>query len=199
MYDGEGGSAILNKPKLYCDFDNTLVNSIKTVINLYNEDYRYYPGYHYIHWTNICTWEFSECSCAKSQDLARYFNQPRFFDNIGFMDNAKEVLNRLKDKYEVVVVSMGVAPNLLGKNIWIRDNLPFAGFMGIDMEGYKDKSHINMCDGILIDDEKRYLDSSNAAVKICFGDTYEWNKQWAGKRCYNWYEVEKYLLGRGGH
>lgn len=31
------------------------------------------------------------------------------------MDNAKEVLDRLKDKFEIVIVSMGVQPNLFGK------------------------------------------------------------------------------------
>ena len=45
------------------------------------------------------------------------------------MDNAKEVLNRLKNKYEIMIVSMGVEPNLFGKEIWIKDNLLFAKFI----------------------------------------------------------------------
>ncbi len=60
------------------------------------------------------------------------------------MDNAKEVLDRLKDKFEIVIVSMGVRPNLFGKKIWIKDNLPFAKFIGIDMEKYKNKSCVDM-------------------------------------------------------
>ncbi|MDE7476624.1 MAG: hypothetical protein K2M91_01515 [Lachnospiraceae bacterium] len=184
----------MNKLKLYCDYDNTLVNSIKTIAYLYNEDYKYYPDYKYIHWTDINTYNFAECNCAMTKDLVRYFTQPRFFEKSEFMDNAKEVLNKLKDKYEIIIVSMGLSQNLFGKEIWIKDNLPFAKFIGINMEDYKDKSHIDMSDGILIDDEKRYLDSSNANTKICFGDVYEWNEQWSGKRCYNWFELKKYLM-----
>lgn len=166
---------------------------------MHNEDYRYYPNYQYIHWTDISTWDFIECNCAKSKHIKRYFTQPRFFEKVEFTDNAKEVLNRLKDKYEIIIVSMGIQPNLFGKEIWIKDNLSFAKFIGINMEDYKDKSHINMSDGILIDDEQRYLDSSNAKVKICFGEEYEWNEYWKGKRCFNWTEVEKYLMEGGEH
>ena len=189
----------MNKSKLFCDLDNTILNSIKTICDMYNEDYRYYPNYHYIHWTDINTYNFKECNCATTKDLVRYFTQPRFFEKAEFMDNAKEVLNRLKDKYEIIIVSMGVQPNLFGKEIWIKDNLPFAKFVGVDMEEYKDKSYVDMSDGILIDDEKRYLDNSDANVKICFGDIYEWNEKWTGKRCCNWFEVEKYLMDRGEH
>ena len=115
---------------------------------MYNEDYRYYTNYNYIHWTDIRTWDFKECSCAKSKHIKRYFTQPRFFAKVEFMDNAKEVLNRLKNKYEIVIVSMGVQPNLFGKEIWIKDNLSFAKFIGIDMKKYKDKSSIDMSGGI---------------------------------------------------
>ena len=161
---------------------------------MYNEDNRYYPNYHYIHWTDISTWDFKECNCAKTKHIKRYFTQPRFFAKVEFMDNAKEVLFRLKDKYEIVIVSMGIQPNLFGKEIWIKDNLPFAKFIGINTEKYKDKSSIDMSGGILIDDEQRYLENSNAKEKICFGEKYEWNEDWKGKRCFNWTELERYLM-----
>ncbi len=174
--------------------ENTIINSIKTIVELYNEDYKYYSNYQYIHWTDINTWDFRECNCAKPKHIKRYFTQPRFFNKIEFMDNAKEVLYELKNKYEIIIVSMGIQPNLFGKEVWIKDNIPFARFIGIDMKKCKDKSCIDMSDGILIDDEKRYLDTSNAKTKICFGEEYEWNKNWIGKRCFNWTEVEKHLM-----
>lgn len=87
---------------------------------MYNEDYRYYPNYHYIHWTDISTWDFKECNCAKTKHIKGYFTQPRFFAKVEFMDNAKEVLFRLKDKYEIVIVSMGIQPNLFGKSFGLK-------------------------------------------------------------------------------
>lgn len=110
------------------------------------------------------------------------------------MDNAKEVLSYLiHEGYEICIVSMGTTQNLAGKNIWIKENLPYVKFLGCNFNTYKDKSHIDMSDGILIDDEQKHLNKSNAKTKICFGDEYEWNKEWNGDRCYNWYDVKKYL------
>ena len=115
------------------------------------------------------------------------------------MDNAKEVLDRLKEKYEIIIISMGACPNLFGKEIWIKDNLPSTKFIGKKKKKHKDKSHVDMSGAVLIDDEKRYLDSSNAKMKICFGEKYEWNECWKGIRCFNWAELENYLMKGSEH
>ena len=110
----------MSKPKIYCDYDSTIVNTIKAIVDLYNEDFKYYKKFEYIHWTDIRTWDFLECNCAKPEYINTYFNQQRFFDRVEFMDNAEEVLNRLKDKYEIIIVSMGYSPNLRAKEYWIK-------------------------------------------------------------------------------
>ena len=171
-----------------------MVCSIKCICNLYNEDFKYFPNFKYINWIDIKTWEFKELYLTSRDYILSYFGQPRFFENIEFMDNAYEIISNLSNiGYEVCIVSMGTLQNLLGKSIWIKEHIPDIDFIGIDMSQYKDKSHIDMSDGILIDDEKRYLDSSNAKTKICFGDEYEWNKKWDGTRCYNWYDIKRYI------
>lgn len=184
----------IKKNKIYIDFDNTLVCSIKCICNLYNEDFKYFPEFKRISWIDMKTWEFKELSLAGRNYILSYFGQPRFFKNVEFMDNAYEIISDLqKEGYNICIVSMGTPQNLLGKSIWIKKHIPYAGFIGIDMGQYKDKSHIDMSDGILIDDEKRYLDSSNAKIKVCFGDEYEWNEEWSGTRCYNWYDIKRYI------
>ena len=67
---------------LYLDFDCTLVNTIKSIVSLYNEDFKYYKKYEYIHWTDVRTWDFLECNCAKPEYINTYFNQQRFFDSL---------------------------------------------------------------------------------------------------------------------
>ena len=62
----------------------------------------------------------------------------------------------------------------------------------MNFKEYDDKSHIDMSGGVYIDDNMKNL-NTNAKENICFGSIYEWNKDWEGKRCFNWYEVEKYL------
>lgn len=181
------------KAKLYIDMDNTIINSVKAICDMYNEDYQYYPNYKYIHWTDIHTYDFKECTCAKTKALKKYFTYGRFFNCVNFMDNAHGVLYRLQKKYQIAIVSIGTAANLRAKKIWIKDRLAFADFIGVNVDEYADKSHIDMSDGILIDDDARYLESSNTSTKICFGDVYEWNESWTGKRCCNWIELEEYL------
>jgi 5'(3')-deoxyribonucleotidase len=117
----------------------------------------------------------------------------RFFVNVDYMDNAKEVLDRLKDNFQIIIVSCGYIPNLKGKEIWCKEHLPYTDFVGVNFEEYSDKSHIDMSDGIFIDDSMNNLVTSNAKHKICFGDIYDWNKNWDGKRCFNWYELEAHI------
>ena len=35
----------------------------------------------------------------------------------------------------------------------------------------------------VLDDDSKMLRSTNAAIKIVFGDVCEWNKDWDGMRC----------------
>lgn len=178
--------------RLYVDFDCTIVNTIKAIVSLYNEDFKYYKDYKYIHWTDINTWNFLECNCANPEYINTYFNQQRFYDKLEYLDNAKEVLDRLGEKYEIIIVSMGYSPNLRGKEIWIKENIPYAKFIGVNFKEYDDKAHIDMSDGVYVDDNQKNL-NTNAIENICFGDLYEWNNNWNGKRIYNWTDLEKYL------
>lgn len=183
--------------KVYLDFDCTLVNSIKKIVDMYNKYYQIFSNYKPIHWTEINTWNFEELKAATTQEILDLFEKKEFFDNLEFMDNAYEALSRLNIKdYKLVIVSMGHKKNLSYKKAWVKDNLPHyffdVEFIGVDLDTYVDKSHIDMSDGVFIDDNPEYL-NTNAKVNICFGDVYEWNKDWKGKRCYNWIEVENFL------
>lgn len=113
------------------------------------------------------------------------------------MHYAKEVLDRLKEDYEIIVVSMGGNANLKLKKEWINKNLPFVQFIGCNYKKYRDKSHIDMSGAIFIDDFAHNLTTSNADYKIMFGDIYSWNELWMGERCFNWLDVERLLTMRG--
>ena len=184
-------------PKLYIDFDwdGTIVNTIKTIVSLYNEDFQYYKNFEYIKWENINTWDFSECECATPEYINTYFNQQRFFDRLVYMDLAKETLNELKDTYDITIVSSGYNPNLRAKEKWIKDNLPYCKFIGVNLREYKNKSHIDMRNGILFDDSYSNIATSNAIMNVCFGNEYAWNTNWSGFRCYNWNDIKNFLKG----
>lgn len=181
------------KKKLYIDFDGVIANTIQGICQLYNEDFSYYKDYRYVDWSEIETWDFKELKCAKKEFIDTYFNLPRFFEKLAFMPYADDVLGYLSHDYEIIVVSMGYSPNLYGKKLWLSNNLPYAKYIGVNFKEYEDKAHIDMSDGIFLDDSSKNLKTSNAKIKICFGDEYEWNKDWDGIRLYNWSEVKKFL------
>lgn len=180
---------------IYLDFDGCIVDTIKCIISLYNEDFQYYKKFKHINWWEINTWNFAECNCASSEYINTYFNQKRFFDRLEFMDlETKETILLLQQVYDVKIVTHGFAPNLVGKKEWIQKNLPTVEMIGVDLKKYKDKSHIDMRNGFFIDDNSKNVITSNAKKKAVFGDIYSWNKDWTGTRMANWTEVKRYLL-----
>ena len=183
---------------IFVDFDGCIVNTIKAICDLYNEDFKYYENYIPINWWDIESWSFNECNCASPEYIDTYFNQQRLFDKLTYMDWAKEVLIELNKNHNIFVVSHGNPPNLIAKEIWIKENLPFCHFIGVNLEIFKDKSCIDMNDGIFIDDCESNLVTSNSREKICFGELYQWNKNWNGTRCKNWMDVYEFVNKKGG-
>lgn len=186
--------AELKKRKLFLDFDNTIVNTTQAIVSLYNEDFQYYKDFNPVNWRTVDTYNFEECTLASKDYINTYFNQPRFFYRLICMSNAALALNFLANKFDITIVSLGFSPNLKGKVEWlynyyeIDDQLPF-NFTGVNMKEYKDKSHINMSGGILVDDNARMLETSNASTKICFGEVHSWNDTWTGLRAKDWKEL----------
>lgn len=184
---------IISKSNIYVDFDGVIVNTIKGIVDCYNEDFQYYKNFKRINWEYINTWDFTECECATTEYINTYFNQQRFFDRLEFMLDAKEVLKELNKDYNIIIVSSGYSPNLKAKELWIIEHLPFCGFIGVNMKECKDKSEVDMRTGIFIDDSSTNLKTSNALVNICFGDKYSWNEDWEGIRFNNWRAVQTFL------
>lgn len=186
------------KKRLYVDFDGVIVNTIANIVSMYNEDFKYYENFKPIKWWKVNTWDFKECECATTEYINTYFNQPRFFERLTYIDWAKETLDELKDDYEITIVSSGFSPNLRAKEIWIKENLPYCKFIGVNLKEHKDKSHIDMSDGIFLDDSVNNLATSNAMINICFGDIYSWNGKWEEFRCNNWIDVKNFLSMKRG-
>ena len=188
----------MKKNKIYVDFDGTIVNTVSCIVSLYNEDFKYYKKFVPIKWWEVNTWDFTECNCATPEYINTYFNQQRFFNGLEYMDWAKEILDKLNNEnYDITIVSSGYSPNLIAKSLWINSNIPYCKFIGVNLKEYKDKSHIDMSDGIFIDDSSNNLITSNAKINICFGDEYVWNKDWTGIRCVNWHDAYKQIKALG--
>ena len=193
-----------------------IANSIDAIISLYNDDFQAYPDYHHIKSSDIHTWNFEECNCGSNEIFDTYFNTPRFFNNLKFMEHADTFIWLLSYQFDFVIVSHGNYPNLQLKKKWIDRNLKISingtkmvnqgsvDFIGVDFKDYDDKSHVDMSDGIFVEDTYDNLITSNAKHKIVFGEQYPWNienevncETGLGEcytRCKNWMELYQEII-----
>lgn len=193
----------MKKPTIYIDFDNTMVDSILTIVNLYNQDFCAYQDFRSVNPNNIFNWNFKELTLTSRQYINQLFNSPRFFNNLKYMENAETILWLLSFNFNFTIVSCGDCPNLKLKEKWLNRNFctyinevkyinhAFVKFVGVNSCEHSDKSHIDMSDGILIDDSLTNLVTSNAKYKILFGKEKDWNIDNGDRyvRCENWIDV----------
>ena len=187
---------IIEKTNLFLDFDGTIINSIKAYCETYNELYRLHPKFEFANWRNCEKYNFSDV-CPLEKNPSRIFSNELFFKKCDFINtNTRKIIKELNKKYKIFICSIGIPLNISKKILWIKENLPFIKnyIMIINENCETGKSIINMENSIFIDDVADNLFSSNAKHKICFGNKYDWNKEWKGDRCFNWTNVKELLL-----
>ncbi len=190
----------MEKRKLFLDFDQTVVASIKSFCCVYNSWYQFEPDFKKADWRKVAKWNFNdECPLLEGdpKNVEEIFGSSNFFYELEFLnENTHEVLGRLCHKYEVVLVSIGTFDNISNKSLWVKEHLPcIKECVFLVNDGCKmTKSVVDMSGGIFLDDVSSNLYSTNADVKICVGDIRPWNQDWRGVRCADWTAIEGLLL-----
>lgn len=179
--------------KIVIDLDGTVLQTIRAITDLYNEDFQYYSKFKPIDWEKVKTWDFQELELATPEYVNYYFNQPRFFERVRTMEHAKEIIDCLSERYAIIFCSRCYSPNGRGKDKWIKKNFPYAKFLNVNMKEYPDKSHLDLSDAVFLDDSALNLETSNAPIKVCFGSLYPWNESWDGDRCDNWLDFYNFI------
>lgn len=188
------------KQKLFIDLDDCVFNTIKCYCQCYNDIFKYNVNFKRADWKQVKEWNYTdECplNIGYENDI---FGDRLFFKNAEPFLNAINILDRLNEEFDLIVVSIGVPENIAYKAIWVKENLPFiknAIYLYKGKENDTGKSIIDMSGGIFIDDHQNNLFTSNADWKICYTNEYreyKWNKDWKGTKVGNWNEVKKLLL-----
>lgn len=192
----------MSRPKLFLDYDNTIVDTIAAVVSLYNEDYKDKDGFVQIDPSEVTSWEFTECNLATYEEIDRYFGDKRFFQRVKLYPSAGQVIRSLSHRYDITIVSHGYASNLRLKEEWVKDKLfkeifdnsCNAEFIGVDWETHNDKSHVDMSNSIFVDDSIRNLETSSAKYKILYGEYMDWNNtNIEFIRCKNWLDLNNQI------
>ena len=185
----------MTKKKLILDFDGVIVNTIEAIARMYNYHYEGEEGFVPARWWEVNSWNFTdECPLMDEPTLCGFFDSKELFEYLEFMNWADEFIWKLADFYDISVCSTGTPENLQMKKTWIKKYIPCVKeFVGVNLNDYSDKAHVDMSGCIFVDDNESNLFTSNASEKICFGDLYTWNENWTGRRVFNWADLYVYL------
>lgn len=189
-----------NKPTLFLDFDETIVDTMKAFCAVYNDWYSSEPDFIMADYTDVQSYDFSDqCTLLESgKDVDDIFNSGDFFNHLEVKDGCLDVLHEYKHRFNYQIITIGSPKNLAHKALWIEDTLPFIqDIVLISNGGNKmDKSIIDMkgsesMPNIFIDDHQDNIESSNCDLKFCVTSHGErdWNKR-SDFKIGNWKQID---------
>lgn len=174
--------------KVFCDFDNTLVMSDRTIIDMINKKYKTDKTESDIH-----DWGYrSIFKNITKEEVELMYESDYFFDNVKFFENAKRILSN----YDFSICTAGSKINLEKKFIFMKKHF------GKDFDFFESKSNnkgnVDMKGGIQIDDRVDCLLSTNSTYKILFKNynNYTWQLIPNNSNIYsanNWNEIENLI------
>lgn len=179
---------------LAIDFDEVMVETIDSLVNILNKDYNLSANS-----KNVRAWNLEDVypTLSKKQ-VNEVFEDKRFFDDLKLKPNLIETLKRINENYPIIVVTLGSPQNLLMKRKYIKDNIESKGinlrFFGL-ISDKEDKSKVNLDSWVFVDDNQENLEVSNASKKVLFENrkNAEWNKDWNGEKIQDISEILKYF------
>ena len=186
----------MKKFKFFIDMDSTITDSVKAYCTTYNIIYQDHSNFKPADHTKLSQYNL-KCICPLVEKPLDMFEQTLLFEHLEFINNnTYEVLEKLSNKYELILVTIGTPSNLSQKSLWLEKNVPMIkNYVLLSNEGCKmNKSVVNMKGSIFVDDIVSNLESSNASIKVLFGKLFEWNLGWQGKHCFTWSDIEERFL-----
>ena len=183
------------KTKLFLDCDGVLTDTISGYCDLYTHLFKDYSEYKKPNPSKVNTWSL-KCECPLAVDIVEeMFCNPILFDYLKLYPNCAEVIDELKGKYDIKIVTIGKPLNVASKALYFQKHLPGIEFILLGKYNVKMcKEVINMKNSIFVDDHQDNLFGSNAERKICYSDkVYPWNSNWGGERTDNWIDLYKLL------
>lgn len=155
---------------VYIDFDNTMVESNKKVIEILNKRYSLDKTEE-----DLVDYGYNSIAPITEKEKLEIFESDEFFDKLELKKGFMEFFNRNKKRINFVVATKGTPVNLEKKEKWLRKNISKKiKFIGIVNEGFS-KKQVDMNGAIQIDDFITALDT-NAGLKILYKDnhSFEW-------------------------
>lgn len=177
---------------IYLDFDNTIVESNKRVIDIINKRY----GTNKTE-ADLLDYGYQSIYPISDEEKLGIYESDEFFEDLEIKPHVLDVLIHYMQKYEIIITTKGTSENLRKKKTWIDENLPFGlGFIGITNDSLSKRS-VDMSNGIQVDDVSKALDT-NAGLHILYrdGNYFPWQKIEANDDIIvanTWWQIEEIL------
>ena len=181
-----------NLKTLYLDFDNTIVESNKRIIEILNKRYNLSKTEE-----DLKDYGYSSIYPISKEEKIKMFESDEFYNGLNFKSGVLEVLDKYKNIYNIVIISNGTDNNLSKKEIWIKNNLPFDCKFIKAGKNLLNKNKVNMKNSIQIDDNLKCLET-NASLKILYKsfNEFPWQKFYNNQECIvvnTWKEIDDIL------
>lgn len=188
----------MDKQRLFIDYDGTIIDTIQSYVDVYNELYCNHPNFKIAESHLVNQYDLKD-QCPLVGNVLDIFQHELFFKFAQLINhNTYEILEKLNNKYKIIICSIGTPRNIALKACWLEEKFPFIKdyVLITNPTCHMNKSMVQMKDSIFLDDIPSNLISSNAEYsdKYLFGKIYPWNEGYKGNWCRDWTEVGERLL-----
>lgn len=180
--------------EIFIDFDDTITQSVENVVRIVNKRYNLNVDY-----KDVCDWNWQDVyPTIPSSQISSVFGEKEFFNTLQFKGKALEVLFKYSMRNNIIIVSKIINRTaMVNKDEWIRKHLIGSG-VDVEFRAIKitqSKGLIDMAGGIMVDDNAKYLQETNAKYKILFRNDTKFSKQqkWNGIEVDNWADLDKIM------
>lgn len=183
------------KKTVYIDIDDTIVNFSKQAVQKLNKICQTNKNY-----MESIKFDFVDLFPDLSREEKEKIYFDNFYEGIEKFENMEEVLLEINKNFNIVFVTKGRKNSLKEKEEWLKNNLNKKikyKFIGLPMTS--DKTEVDMSNGIIIDDQYKYVEKSKANIKILYSynrKETEWNNYLTNIDAYiveNWQQILEIL------
>lgn len=178
---------------IYIDFDDTITNSIQALLAISNR--RYGTSYKI---EDVGDWNFKDIyPNIPLKEIVSIYDTDEFYNLLSIKRDALFVLRRFAKRNKIFIVTKVNKKSMVQKFQWIKEHIQNFGIdvelIGIPLN--KSKGIVDMSEGIMIDDNVKFLNETNAKYKILFKNNRKFDElqEWSGMSVTSWQELEKIL------
>lgn len=171
--------------RLLIDMDSVICDLMSEWHRRYNRDYEDNLSYE-----RLQSWHsehFVKPECGTK--IYDYLDEPGLFLNLNPLPNSIDVLKRLNNTYDILIVTSSRSYAYTEKEKWVEKHLPFIDKQNIIFTHRKDL----IAGDLLFDDAPHNLEAFRSTGRIAIAMDYPYNRNVDVPRVKSWLEFESWL------